>query len=747
MDSGPFSRRSWATQSLRITAKELSLSGRGRHNAIAERFSKYQKAAEESSAEKKKLLLGHVSVKRGVLSITLHLLSPHWCCPADGCVLTVDKIRRTSSDEAEAANKEASDSVVPSVRSANLSALKKRWEQPSGPSPAQPTARPPAASRLVPLRQDRQPPAGGQAPQGEGGMDRERPEIPEEQVPGSSYGKARMPLNNLKMKFERGDGAPSKAGRTTPRSSSSEDADAHGGPSRTRAETALSTLPPAPDGDGCVSAGPSVLDRVLESTSTKEKMAKYQAAVSKQSSAPPVSSHSTVDMATVWGTTPRCRETSTASPISASCSKPRATTTRASASGLTKSCGSPAPTGTKTRNRPSRGNKRNQPRPLVRLSQAQLPPPRPSPSQTPLKFFPSARETCIACLKTVYPLERLVALQHVYHKTCFRCLHCKMTLSLGNYASLQGNIYCKPHFSQLFKAKGNYDEGFGLRPHKELWEPRTDGDEDQEPAKPREQEEPAAATRPAQESSEEPPPEEESPPVKVTDLTALLESRAQARPGAAVQARERAMEARRLRVAWPPPAAEDHAGTTALSPLTEGTASGRPFKAKWPPEDEGPSVQQSSDRAELVTLRRSSSLKERSRPFTLAARPSPAPSLAPRERRPLKSLLDWRASLEEKTAPEDLPKEQQPSRNASPPRRQTEAAADEAKVSKEGSPRSISPDVPPSPSPPLGSKQNRASQDVGFWEGDKEESDAEELSAEDIIKRNRYYEDEDEDED
>lgn len=40
MDSGPFSRRSWATQSLRVTAKELSLSGRGRHNAIAERFSK-----------------------------------------------------------------------------------------------------------------------------------------------------------------------------------------------------------------------------------------------------------------------------------------------------------------------------------------------------------------------------------------------------------------------------------------------------------------------------------------------------------------------------------------------------------------------------------------------------------------------------------------------------------------------------------------------------------------------------------
>lgn len=112
-----------------------------------------------------------------------------------------------------------------SVRSANLSALKKRWEQPSAPPPAQPVprGRTPAASRPVPLlqggRQERQPPAGGQASQGEGGMDsdelthRERAEMPEEQVPSSprgSYEKARVPLNNLKMKFERGDGAPSK---------------------------------------------------------------------------------------------------------------------------------------------------------------------------------------------------------------------------------------------------------------------------------------------------------------------------------------------------------------------------------------------------------------------------------------------------------------------------------------------------------------------------------------------------------
>lgn len=41
--------------------------------------------------------------------------------------------------------------------------------------------------------------------------------------------------------------------------------------------------------------------------------------------------------------------------------------------------------------------------------------------------------------------------------------------SLGNYAALHGEFYCKPHFQQLFKSKGNYDEGFGRKQHKELW--------------------------------------------------------------------------------------------------------------------------------------------------------------------------------------------------------------------------------------------------------------------------------------
>ncbi|XP_069607383.1 LIM domain-containing protein 2 isoform X5 [Ranitomeya imitator] len=70
---------------------------------------------------------------------------------------------------------------------------------------------------------------------------------------------------------------------------------------------------------------------------------------------------------------------------------------------------------------------------------------------------------------TVYPMERLVADKHIFHNRCFCCKHCSTKLSLGSYAALHGEFYCKPHFQQLFKSKGNYDEGFGRRPHKDLW--------------------------------------------------------------------------------------------------------------------------------------------------------------------------------------------------------------------------------------------------------------------------------------
>jgi len=77
---------------------------------------------------------------------------------------------------------------------------------------------------------------------------------------------------------------------------------------------------------------------------------------------------------------------------------------------------------------------------------------------------------CAICEKTVYAMERMDADGLSFHKTCMKCEECHCTLKLGNYASLQGKYYCKTHFKQLFKLKGNYDQGFGREQPKMKWQ-------------------------------------------------------------------------------------------------------------------------------------------------------------------------------------------------------------------------------------------------------------------------------------
>lgn len=81
----------------------------------------------------------------------------------------------------------------------------------------------------------------------------------------------------------------------------------------------------------------------------------------------------------------------------------------------------------------------------------------------------SGAAKCETCGKTVYSQEALRADNHTFHKSCFRCDQCKNVIKLGNYASLKGKYYCKPHFKQLFRLRGNYDEGFGGEQHKNKW--------------------------------------------------------------------------------------------------------------------------------------------------------------------------------------------------------------------------------------------------------------------------------------
>ena len=76
---------------------------------------------------------------------------------------------------------------------------------------------------------------------------------------------------------------------------------------------------------------------------------------------------------------------------------------------------------------------------------------------------------CVACQKKVYEMERVNVDGLLLHKWCFRCAECGRPCKVGNYASLDGYIYCKPHFKQLFKLKGNYNQGFGTEQHKQKW--------------------------------------------------------------------------------------------------------------------------------------------------------------------------------------------------------------------------------------------------------------------------------------
>ena len=43
-----------------------------------------------------------------------------------------------------------------------------------------------------------------------------------------------------------------------------------------------------------------------------------------------------------------------------------------------------------------------------------------------------------------------------FHKTCFKCAHGGCMLTHSSYASLDGVLYCRHHFNQLFLEKGNY---------------------------------------------------------------------------------------------------------------------------------------------------------------------------------------------------------------------------------------------------------------------------------------------------
>ncbi|KAK7800560.1 hypothetical protein U0070_006747 [Myodes glareolus] len=381
-----------------------------------------------------------------------------------------------------------------------------------------------------------------------------------------------------------------------------------------------------------------------------------------------------------------------------------------------------------------------------------------SPSKTVKKFQAPARETCVECQKTVYPMERLLANQQVFHISCFRCSYCNNKLSLGTYASLHGRIYCKPHFNQLFKSKGNYDEGFGHRPHKALWASKSENEETIErPAQP-----PNAGETPHS------PGVEDAPIAKVGVLAANMEAKASFQR----EKEDKPAETKKLKIAWPPPAELGSSGST----MEEGFKVSKP---KWPPEEETGKAEAPEDvDLDLKKLRRSSSLKERSRPFTVAASFRTSSIKSPKTS-PLRK--GWSMSEQNEEFGGGLERKRmeaaegpEQNGNVDRVRRQSrDSAREEAVRSKdihgvelesenfiengantdEDDSNDLTQQSPLEPESPSWSRfvdttptkefttQNQKSQDVGFWEGEV----VRELSVEEQIKRNRYYE-EDEDE-
>ncbi|XP_068646266.1 LIM domain-containing protein PLIM2c-like [Aristolochia californica] len=71
-------------------------------------------------------------------------------------------------------------------------------------------------------------------------------------------------------------------------------------------------------------------------------------------------------------------------------------------------------------------------------------------------FFSGTQDKCATCQKTAYPLEKVTLEGESYHKSCFKCAHGGCVLTPSSYAAMDGVLYCKAHFAQLFKEKGSY---------------------------------------------------------------------------------------------------------------------------------------------------------------------------------------------------------------------------------------------------------------------------------------------------
>jgi len=71
---------------------------------------------------------------------------------------------------------------------------------------------------------------------------------------------------------------------------------------------------------------------------------------------------------------------------------------------------------------------------------------------------------CARCSKTVYPTEKLNCLDKIWHKGCFKCDTCGMTLNMKNYKGYKKIPYCSAHYpTTKFTAVADTPENMRLK--------------------------------------------------------------------------------------------------------------------------------------------------------------------------------------------------------------------------------------------------------------------------------------------
>uniref|UniRef100_A0A7M4E3H4 LIM and SH3 domain protein 1 n=1 Tax=Crocodylus porosus TaxID=8502 RepID=A0A7M4E3H4_CROPO len=53
---------------------------------------------------------------------------------------------------------------------------------------------------------------------------------------------------------------------------------------------------------------------------------------------------------------------------------------------------------------------------------------------------------CARCGKIIYPTKKVNCLDKFWHKACFHCETCKMTLNMKNYKGYKKKLYCNAHY-------------------------------------------------------------------------------------------------------------------------------------------------------------------------------------------------------------------------------------------------------------------------------------------------------------